>query len=44
MERTSPESVDNLAVDRRSFLGTALGACAICPPLEVFCLCSLRQA
>ncbi|HJY91040.1 MAG TPA: carbonic anhydrase family protein [Candidatus Acidoferrum sp.] len=33
MRRTSCESVDNLAVDRRRFLGRALGACAISPPL-----------
>ena len=33
MKRTSGESVDNLAVDRRRFLGRALGACAISPPL-----------
>ena len=33
MKRTSCESEDNLAVDRRRFLGTALGACAISPPL-----------
>jgi carbonic anhydrase len=33
MKRTSCESVDNLAVDRRRFLGRALGACAISPPL-----------
>ena len=33
MRRTSCESVDNLAVDRRRFLGSALGACAISPPL-----------
>lgn len=33
MRRTSYESVDNLAVDRRRFLGRALGACAISPPL-----------
>jgi carbonic anhydrase len=31
MKRTSRESVDNLAVDRRRFLGAALGACAIGP-------------
>jgi len=33
MRITSCESVDNLAVDRRRFLGRALGACAISPPL-----------
>jgi carbonic anhydrase len=33
MRRTSWESVDNLAVDRRRFLGRALGACAISPPI-----------
>ena len=33
MRKTSCESVDNLAVDRRRFLGRALGACAISPPL-----------
>ena len=33
MKRTSCESVDKLAVDRRRFLGSALGACAISPPL-----------
>jgi len=33
MRRTSCESVHNLAVDRRRFLGRALGACAISPPL-----------
>jgi carbonic anhydrase len=33
MKSTSRESVDNLAVDRRRFLGAALGACAISPPL-----------
>jgi carbonic anhydrase len=33
MRRTLCESVDNLAVDRRRFLGRALGACAISPPL-----------
>jgi carbonic anhydrase len=31
MKRTSRESVDNRAVDRRRFLGAALGACAISP-------------
>jgi carbonic anhydrase len=31
MKRTSRESGDNLAVDRRRFLGAALGACAISP-------------
>jgi carbonic anhydrase len=31
MKRTSRESVDSLAVDRRRFLGAALGACAISP-------------
>jgi carbonic anhydrase len=31
MKRTSYESVDNGAVDRRRFLGAALGACAISP-------------
>ena len=31
MNRTSRESVDNLAVDRRRFLGAALGACATSP-------------
>ena len=33
MKRTSRELVDNLAVNRRRFLSTALGACAISPPL-----------
>jgi len=36
MRITSCESVDNLAVDRRRFLGRALGACAISPPLGFF--------
>jgi hypothetical protein len=31
MKRTSRESVDSQAVDRRRFLGAALGACAISP-------------
>ncbi len=31
MRRTSYESVNNVAVDRRRFLGAALGACAISP-------------
>jgi carbonic anhydrase len=31
MERTSPESVDNLSVNRRRFLGAAFVACAIRP-------------
>jgi carbonic anhydrase len=31
MKRSSRESVDNLAVDRRRFLGATLGACAISP-------------
>jgi hypothetical protein len=31
MKRKSFKSVDNLAVDRRRFLGAALGACAISP-------------
>jgi len=31
MKRTLLESVDNLAVDRRRFLGAALGACIISP-------------
>jgi carbonic anhydrase len=30
-EKNIRESVDNLALDRRRFLGAALGACAICP-------------
>jgi carbonic anhydrase len=34
MKRTPRKSVDNLTVDRRSFLGTALGACAISPQLS----------
>ena len=34
MERASDESVDNGAVDRRWFLASALGACALCPPLS----------
>ena len=33
MRRTLCESVDNLAVDRRRFLSTAVGACAISTPL-----------
>jgi carbonic anhydrase len=33
MRRTSYESVDTPAVDRRRFLGRAFGACAISPPL-----------
>jgi carbonic anhydrase len=33
MKKTSCELMDNLAVDRRRFLGTALGACFISPPL-----------
>jgi carbonic anhydrase len=33
MKSTSRESADSLAVDRRRFLGAALGACAISPPL-----------
>ncbi len=33
MKRTSYEYVDNGAVDRRRFLSTTLGACAIYPPL-----------
>jgi carbonic anhydrase len=32
MTKTSCESGDNGALDRRSFLGTALGACAISAP------------
>jgi carbonic anhydrase len=36
MKRTSPESVDNLAVDRRRFLGAAIGACAIGPHAPLF--------
>jgi hypothetical protein len=31
MKRTLRESVDSLAVDRRRFLGSILGACAISP-------------
>jgi carbonic anhydrase len=31
MKRTLRESLDNLALDRRRFLGAALGACAISP-------------
>ena len=31
MKRTSRESGDSLAVDRRRFLGATLGACAISP-------------
>ena len=31
MKRKSHESVDSLAVERRRFLGAALGACAISP-------------
>jgi carbonic anhydrase len=31
MKRASRKSVDSLAVDRRRFLGAALGACAISP-------------
>lgn len=34
MNEASDESMDNGAVDRRWFLATALGACAICPPLS----------
>jgi hypothetical protein len=33
MKRTSYEPVNNEAVDRRRFLSTVLGACAISPPL-----------
>lgn len=33
MNRTSPGSVANLAVDRRKFFGSALGACALSPHL-----------
>jgi carbonic anhydrase len=33
VKRTSRESMDHIAVDRRRFLGTALGVCAIGPPL-----------
>jgi len=33
MKKTSYESVDNQAVDRRRFLGSALGAWAISPPV-----------
>jgi len=33
MKKTSCESMNNLAVDRRRFLSTALGACSISPPL-----------
>jgi len=33
MKTMSRKSVHNPAVDRRSFLRTALGACAFCPPL-----------
>jgi carbonic anhydrase len=37
MKRTSLfESVDNLAADRRRFLGQVLGACTISPPLSFF--------
>lgn len=32
MKTVSCESMENLAVDRRRFLNTALGACSICPP------------
>jgi len=34
MDNKSHQSADNLALDRRRFLGTALGACAICSPLH----------
>ena len=33
MKKTSEASLHTSAVDRRRFLGTALGACAISPPL-----------
>jgi carbonic anhydrase len=33
MKRTSSEPVDSLAMDRRRFLGSTLGACAIGPPI-----------
>lgn len=38
MRRTLRDSVDNLTVDRRRFLGSALGACAVCPPLDLLSL------
>ena len=38
MKRTLRDSVDNLTVDRRRFLGSALGACAVCPPLGLLSL------
>ena len=38
MKRTLHDSVDNLTVDRRRFLGSALGACAVCPPLDLLSL------
>ena len=44
MEGTSPESVDNLGVDRRRFLGTALGACAISPlRFSVYAACGEHE-
>jgi carbonic anhydrase len=36
MKRTSRESMNHIAVDRRRFLGTALGVCAINPSLGFF--------
>ena len=35
MTRTFGESLDNTAVDRRRFIGAALGACAVCPSVAV---------
>ena len=36
MKKTSCRSVDNRGLDRRKFLGAALGACAISPSLRFF--------
>ena len=38
MKRTLRDSVNNLTVDRRRFLGSALGACAVGPPLGLLSL------
>jgi hypothetical protein len=43
MKRTSDESVDKRAVDRRRFLSTALGAAHSILHLALY-LCSLRPA